>query len=197
MPHRAGRDVLRAPLVVLGDGIVVLHCLRLQDAEAHLAGEDDDQVRWLNEGHRSTPDRVSAWIGENHDEWIGNGPRRHFGIFDGATKALAGGVEANLGLLDGAPEQVNLSYAVFPAWRGRGLAARAVLLVCDWLAASTSARTAVIRIEPGNDHSHGVAVACGFTKTGAIVDDGQEFVCYEKPLTGEASACSQAARNGS
>ena len=197
MPPHAGHDVPQAPFAVLRDEVVVLRCLRLHDVEAHLAGEDEDQVRWLNEGHHSTPERVTAWIRENHDEWINDGPRRHFGIFDEATRSLVGGVEANLGLLDGAPGRVNLSYAVFPAWRGRGLAARAVLLLCDWLAASTSARTAVIRIEPGNDHSPGVAVACGFTKTGAIVDDGQEFVCYEKPLTGEASACSQAARNGS
>ncbi|WP_432543470.1 GNAT family N-acetyltransferase [Kineococcus sp. SYSU DK002] len=182
MTLQADHDVLQEPFAVLRDEVVMLHCLRLQDAAAHLAGEDEDQVRWLNEGHHSTLERVTAWIGENHGEWTNDGPRRHFGIFDEATRALVGGVEANLGLLDGAPERVNLSYAIFPAWRGRGLAARAVLLVCDWLATSTPARTAVVRIEPGNDHSHRVAMAGGFTKTGVVLADDVEFVCYEKPL---------------
>ncbi|WP_432543322.1 GNAT family N-acetyltransferase [Kineococcus sp. SYSU DK002] len=187
MTLHAEHDVLREPFAVLRDEVVVLHCLRPQDAEAHLAGEDEGQVRWLNEGHHSTLERVSAWIGENHGEWTDDGPRRHFGIFDRATKTLVGGVEANLGLLDGAPERVNLSYAVFPAWRGRGLAARAVLLVGHWLADRTPARTAVLRIEPGNDHSHRVAVACGFTRTGVVLADEVEFVCYERSLKDEMS----------
>lgn len=131
---------------------------------------------------------MRAWIGENRDEWSNDGPRRNFGIYDGATKVLVGNAEANLGPLDGLPGRVNLSYTVFPAWRGRGVAARAVLLVCDWLAAGTPAQTAVIRVEPGNVRSYGVPVACGFTKTGIVTSGGREFVCYQKPLKDEPPA---------
>lgn len=115
-------------LVVLEGAGVVLRCLRPDDLAAHLAGEDDDTVRWLTEGQRSEPVRTAAWILENRREWVTGGPRRHLGICEASTGVLVGGVEAHLEAAPPGtdrPLHVNTSYAVFPAWRGRGVAARA------------------------------------------------------------------------
>lgn len=172
-------DVTAVPFVVLrGDGLV-LRCLRQRDVPAHLAGEDDDQVRWLLEGHRSEPERTRQWVRETQEQWLRGGPRRSFGVFDGATDALVGFAEANLDL-PGPLGGVNLSYAVFPAWRGRGVAVRAVGLLCTWLAGTTAAPTAVLLIAPDNGPSHGVARAAGFDPVETSDDDG--LIRYERPL---------------
>jgi predicted kinase/RimJ/RimL family protein N-acetyltransferase len=187
------------PFVVLGDGVVTLRCLRASDAAAVLAGEDDDQVRWLTEGHRSEPARLAAWISENRDEWRTGGPRRHLGVVDAASGELAGTVEAHLALPGLAPGTVNLSYAVFPRWRGRGFAARAVRLVCAWLAGTgtgtevgwAAPRTALLRVDAGNVPSLRVARDAGFVR-----DD--EPVVAEPGTTGprDAGSAQEAVADG-
>lgn len=175
-------DVTVPPFVVLrGDGLV-LRCLRQRDVADHLAGEDDDQVRWLLEGRRSEPERTRRWVGENQEQWLRGGPRRSFGVFGARSGALVGFVEAHLGQ-PGAVE-ANVSYAVHPPWRGRGIAARAVGLLCTWLAEATPAQTAVLRIARGNAPSLGVASAAGFVlrSTGAEDGDGERLDRYERPL---------------
>lgn len=173
-------DVTAEPFVVLRGGGLVLRCLRQRGVAAHLAGEDDDQVRWLLEGRRSEPVRTRQWVGETQQEWLTGGPRRHLGTFDAATGVLVGGVEAHVALAgDG---EANVSYAVFPAWRGHGIAARAVGLLCSWLVEVTPVRTAVLRIAPDNAASHGVARAAGFVRCSAAPDDGEGLDRYQRPL---------------
>jgi len=158
-------DDADGPVVLEGAG-VVLRCLRPDDLAAHIAGEDDDTVRWLTEGHRSEPVRTAAWILENRREWATGGPRRHLGICDAGSGVLIGGVEAHLEpppLGTDRPLRVNVSYAVFPGWRGRGVAARAVELICGWLPEAFGPCVAVLRIAPENARSLRVAAACGFT----------------------------------
>lgn len=167
---------------VLTDGVIVLRCLTQADADAHLGGEDDDQIRWLSGGPGSTQ-RLVAWISENRSEWATGGPRRNFGIFDASTAQLIGNSEAHLRLEGLAEGEVNISYGVFPGWRGRGIARRAVLLICDWLRADPCCTKAVIRVAPGNLYSHAVPDGAGFTRTGSSVStDGEELIRYEKPL---------------
>jgi len=113
---------------VLSDGVIVLRCLSREDAAQHLAGEDDDQIRWLS-GGPGAMERLPYWIDSIREQWRTGGPRRHFGVRDVHTDALVGNVEANLRLEGLASGEVNVSYAVFPAWRGHGIAHRAVLLV--------------------------------------------------------------------
>ncbi|MBD8057995.1 GNAT family N-acetyltransferase [Cellulomonas sp. JH27-2] len=142
---------------VLSDGVVTLRCLVLDDAAEMLAGEDDDQVRWLNEGHRSEPTRQRRWIVDNATEWSTGGPRRHLGIVDVASGALAGTVEAHLAIPGLGAGTANISYAVFPRWRGRGYAVRAVRLLRRWLASATDIECAVLRVDPSNGPSLRVA----------------------------------------
>lgn len=176
---------LSPPFVVLGDGVVTLRCLRPGDVGAMLAGEDDDQVRWLTDGRRSEPARTADWIRENQREWRTGGPRRNLGIVDAATGVLAGMVEAHLAVPELPAGTANVAYAVFPPFRGRGYAARAVLLVCDWLARSTDATAAAVRVDPENLPSLGVAREAGFVEVGP----GPEgLVHHVRPLGPRAEA---------
>ncbi|WP_258727015.1 GNAT family N-acetyltransferase [Cellulomonas sp. NS3] len=154
--------------LVLGDDVLTLRCLRDADAQAMVDGDDPDQVRWLNDGHTSDLARTQEWIGRNQREWRDGGPRRNLGIVDRATGALAGTVEAHLALPDLPPGTVNVAYGVFPAFRGRGYAARAVGLLCTWLGAATDAATVVLRIDADNAPSLGVACDPGLRRAGLV-----------------------------
>ncbi|GEA88669.1 GNAT family N-acetyltransferase [Cellulomonas cellasea] len=154
--------------VVLGDDLVTLRCLQDADATAMVDGDDPDQVRWLNDGHTSDLARTQAWIGRNQREWREGGARRNLGIVDRATGALAGMVEAHLALPDLPAGTVNVAYGVFPAFRGRGYAARAVRLVCTWLGAATDADTAVLRIDADNAPSLAVTRDAALVRAGLV-----------------------------
>ncbi|MFJ6644552.1 GNAT family N-acetyltransferase [Streptomyces sp. NPDC091290] len=65
---------------------------------------------------------------------------------------------------------------------GRGLATRAVRLVCGY-AAAAGARAAVIQVEPGNAASVAVARRAGFAPGGQrFADDGTLFDRYVREL---------------
>jgi RimJ/RimL family protein N-acetyltransferase len=149
----------------LSDGVVVLSVLTPDDAPALVAGEDDELVRRLTAGPstlRTAQEyvRVSAadWAGD----WYQPGAALVWGLRDAVGGELAGTVEARLRFPELAPGAANLSYGVFPRWRGRGFAARAVELVCGFLAAATTVHLAVLRIDRDNLASLRVAVDAGF-----------------------------------
>ncbi|MET8624051.1 GNAT family N-acetyltransferase [Kitasatospora sp. NPDC004669] len=144
----------------LSDGVITLSPLRPEDAEAHLAGEDEESVRWLS-GGRSTPETVEAYLRHCREQWDTAGPLHAFGIRAGERGDLAGTVDLRFVQTYLAPGQVNVAYGLYPSWRGRGLATRAVRLVCGY-ATRTGAREAVIRVEPGNGASAAVARRAGF-----------------------------------
>jgi RimJ/RimL family protein N-acetyltransferase len=165
----------------LSDGSVTLSPLRLDDVDAHLAGEDGELVRWLS-GGPATREGVEAYIRHCDVQWATGGPLRAFGIrFSGET--LIGTVDLRFegeGLASG---EVNVAYGLYPAWRGRGLATRAVGLVCGY-ATEHGATVAVIKAEPQNSASARVARRAGFGFVRRICEpDGTVFDRYERVLT--------------
>lgn len=167
---------------MLTDGVIMLRCLAERDAEAHLAGEDDDLVRWLS-GGRGSLDRLLPWIRQNREQWARNGPRRNFGVFDVASTALVGNAEAHLDQAGLEPGAVNISYGVFPAWRGQGIAVRAVTLILRWLQTQPTPTKAVIRVAPGNTYSQRVPETLGFHRAGLIISSpGEPLIHFETPL---------------
>lgn len=79
--------------------------------------------------------------------------------------------------------QVNISYGLYPSWRGRGLATRAVTLACAH-AASQGALEAVIRVDPANLASVAVALRAGFTYYRRSTEPGGEHLhWYQKDLS--------------
>jgi RimJ/RimL family protein N-acetyltransferase len=159
-------DPLASCVPCLGDTVVHLDALLDADVPAHLTGEDDASVRWLTEGHVSTAASTRAWIERSLAGWAGTGSssQRPLALRDAATGALAGMVEYNLdraglGLEAG---EVNVSYQVYPQFRGRGFAVRAVNLIVEHLIGEPGVRVLVLRVEDGNEASMRVAARAGF-----------------------------------
>ncbi|MGH9665411.1 MAG: GNAT family N-acetyltransferase, partial [Bryobacteraceae bacterium] len=143
----------------LTDGVILLRALRAEEAAHHLAGEDDKTAKWLS-GGRSTLTNVQDYITRCQENWRSNGPLRAFGVFDCRTGQLIGSIEANLAyILE--PDQVNVSYSVFPEWRGQGVALRALDLMGEYLAEAAEARQMILRILPANTSSVKLAAKAG------------------------------------
>lgn len=147
--------------VTLSDGTITLTPLRADDAEAHLAGEDESLVRWLN-GGPGTREGVAAYLRHCREQWDTGGPLRAFGIRVDAARTLAGTVDLRFAADELGPGQVNVAYGLYPSWRGRGLATRAVLLASRY-AAAEGGQEAVIQVDPENPASAAVARRAGFT----------------------------------
>ena len=161
-----------------GDG-VVLRPLTVADAPAHKAGEDIEQIRAFEFPGPAPLERVEDAIRGFMESWATGGPARNFGIWDAASGALIGNVEVRV--LE--PGRVNLSYSVWPDWRGQGVATRASQLALAYAREELDARVAVIKVLHDNDASLRVAHALGATRVGeAPSDGGSTFVVFELPL---------------
>ena len=148
-------------LTQLTDGVVVLRPLDLGDVAEHLAGEDEELVRWLN-GGPGTRETVEAHVRACMAAWEAGGPTITFGIRTGVPERLVGTVDAHLELAGLELGQANIAYGLYPNARGHGLASRAVALMCTFLATRHGVREAIIRTEPANAASAAVALRTGF-----------------------------------
>lgn len=83
--------------MTLTDGVIVLHPLDVSDVAAHLAGEDEELVRWLN-GGPGTQLTVEAHIRACMAAWRAGGPTFNFGIRAGVPERLIGTVDTHLEL---------------------------------------------------------------------------------------------------
>ncbi|MFF9899472.1 GNAT family N-acetyltransferase [Streptomyces longispororuber] len=172
--------------IELSDGVVTLTPLTLDDVDAHLAGEDDLLVRWLN-GEPSTRASTEEYVRHCADQWATGGSLRAFGVRAGDGPKLAGTIDVRLAMSGPAPGAANIAYGLYPAWRGRGLATRAVDLVCRYTA-TAGARVGVIRVDPGNTASEAVALRAGFTYMKQVRDaDGTCHNWYVRDLKGLAA----------
>lgn len=162
------------PLPQLSDGVISLVPFGLQHAKLHLAGEDDELVRWLN-GGPGTKERVEAYARRCEQWWIdqGDADPRAFAIMVDESGSQAGYIDLRFKadyITDG---QVNISYGLYPQWRGRGLVTRAVHLICDY-ATQEGATQAVIRSAPGNPKSAAVAQRAGFRFEQRVTETSDE-----------------------
>ena len=165
--------------VKLSDGIITLSPLRLDDVEAHLTGEDELLVRWLN-GGPGTREGVEEYFQHCWEQWDTAGPLRAFGIRVGADEALAGTIDLRFAGEGLTPGQVNVAYGLYPSWRGRGLATRAVILASQY-AASEGGEEAVIQVEPENPASAAVARRAEIHPRQAAAQQGRHTVRLVHP----------------
>ena len=181
MPTPAGFCDIHFMAAELTDGVISLRPPRPEDAVDHLAGEDDEIAKWLS-GGRSTLETVQSYIRSCEENWRHEGPRRAFGIFDCATNRLIGSIEANLAfpLLESA--QANVSYGVFPAWRGNGIALRALHLMAAYLKSVSGMRQMVLRISCENATSLRVAAKSDFQFLGIFEEPEGRMVRYALDL---------------
>jgi RimJ/RimL family protein N-acetyltransferase len=162
---------------------VVLRQFALDDALTHLDGEDEATSKWLS-GGVSTEESVRRWIRSNEDNWSSNGPRFAFAIQTLAGE-LAGVIEVNVNHSHFAglePGDANVSYGLYPQYRGRGLATSALLHVRDFMIAKGVQR-AVIRVEPENVNSIRLAERCGFDRAGVVTNEvGTKYLVFVDDL---------------
>jgi RimJ/RimL family protein N-acetyltransferase len=140
---------------------ITLRALTAEDVEAHNAGEDEHTVRWLVGAYGSAESTAAhfARLAENARAQRG---KRGFGVC--LDDRLAGYVDCDPDVSDGLePGDVNISYAVHPWARGRGVAAEAVRLIREYVRDHQIGTRVVIRVEPGNIASIRVAEKSGFS----------------------------------
>lgn len=154
----------------LTDSVVVLDGHTLDDLAAHLAGEDEEQARrmgWYPAS--STVETVGAAILRWQEEWRRGGATRAFAVREAATGGLVG--QCEIRLKDA--EIGEMSYVVFPAYRGRGFATRAVRLACDFALAELGVERMELYIEPDKLPSRAVARNAGFVEEGVLRNQGE------------------------
>jgi RimJ/RimL family protein N-acetyltransferase len=159
------RHTYRVDAPRLTDDVIVLDGHTLTDADAHLAGEDEEQARrfgWYPA--RSTAEGVRQAIEKWQRQWESRSATRVFAIREQQTGALAGGCEVRLG-----DNRIGeMSYWVFPPFRRQGYASRAIGLLCEWAFAELGVERMEIYVEPDNAASRGAARRAGFTEEGVL-----------------------------
>ncbi|MGV9614011.1 GNAT family N-acetyltransferase [Nocardia xishanensis] len=140
----------------LSDGVISLRPIETSDAEAHLAGADAELMRRLG-GGRGSLDGVIAYFEDCVASWAAQGPLRTFAITACGDATLVGTLDIRIGRSYLAAGQADLTYGIYPAWRGHGYATKAVILGCRYLARTGLAEEVVLRIDPANAASVGVA----------------------------------------
>lgn len=162
------RLAMRLP-ATLTDGVVVLDAHRPADAEAHLRGEDDEMRRRFDSPRPSTLGETRAAI----ERWIAarvaGGPMFAYAI-RGPTGVLVGGCEIRP--LDA--ERASVSYWIFPDFRGRGHATRALRLMCEAAGACGGFARLEAQIDPDNAASRRVAERSGFAWAGVAKDESDK-----------------------
>jgi RimJ/RimL family protein N-acetyltransferase len=149
----------------------------MSDAAAHLAGCDRAIVDRLGGGVPPSLEEVEGWLQSNATAWTHAGLVVDLGIEEVATGTLAGCVGVQRGLAYLKAGQVNLSYALYPAFRGRGLATRSVGLAMEVAMSRGSVSEFVIQVAPENVESVRVAQRLGF-QLDRTETMGSERVCW-------------------
>ena len=166
---------------------VVLRHFRPSDALTHLRGEDEAISRWLS-GGVSTEESVLRWIQSNEDNWSSEGPRFAFAI-QTPVGELVGMIEINVDYSHFAglePGDANVSYGLYPQYRGRGLATSALLSVRNFIISKGMQRV-IIRIEPENVNSVRLAERCGYVDIGVVTNGvGTEYLVFADDLERES-----------
>jgi RimJ/RimL family protein N-acetyltransferase len=168
----------------ISDGTILLDAYRLEDAEAHLSGEDEEMRRRFDAVRPASLDETRRAI----KRWIAGrargGPMFAYAVRD-VSGRLMGGCELRMRSADSA----NVSYWLFPQFRGRGHALQALNLVCEASERIAGLNRLELRISPDNESSRRVAERGGFLQTGTIEEKGgtgavSMMIAYVKDVSG-------------
>lgn len=167
----------------ISDGVIKLKPFKIEDAEKHLSGDDESQIKWLS-GGKSTLESTQNWIRKNLESWQTGGHVFNFAVWTDEGN-LVGMVEANTdnSSIEGLEEgDANISYSLYPDARGKGYITRAVDLLLEFLR-DKDIKRGVIRVHPENTNSLNVPLRCGFQEIGTIKDkDGNPLRIFVKQL---------------
>ena len=160
---------MRTPRLV-ADGLV-LEAPDVADAEDWSDAQDDECARWFGWPCRPGAERCRA-----HLERVANDAEPD--SFTWAIRSPAGftgGIDLKLH-----EDRWNVSYFVHPTHRGRGIATRALRLVCGWAFDDLGLDALSTRVRAGNAASLRVLAKVGFRPAGKETgDDGHVEVLHE------------------
>jgi RimJ/RimL family protein N-acetyltransferase len=148
------------PHALAGNGFV-LRPFTIDDvAPDHAAIEDPSSARWLNAVSTGAPKTVFGGL----EAMRKAGQALAFTIAAPGDGRYLGAII----LFRKEYDTGELAYVVAPEARGRGLARGAVSLLGDWSVANLGLKRLQLRIDPENDASHKVALACGYEREGVL-----------------------------
>jgi RimJ/RimL family protein N-acetyltransferase len=148
----------------LTDGVVTLRPVRPGDEDALLDERVDREARrWATSTRLWTASDVRAFVAAAPALWLA-GTEARFAIVEAAGGTCTG----SLGLRLTVPAfgVAELGYGLRSAWRGRGLATRAVELVTEWAFTRAGIARVEIGAAAGNVASQRVAERAGFQREG-------------------------------
>jgi ribosomal-protein-alanine N-acetyltransferase len=163
----------------LADELIVLSPLGPGDADAWLAGQDEEQIRWFEFPRYAEMEDVQRFISETRESWRNSSGHWYWGIRAMSDGSLLGGVD----LRDLGNSEVNVSYVIFPNYRNQGYAKRASILALGYARDTLGAKTAVMKMLPGNRFSMKLARSLGGNYVGNEPSDaGSEFMIFKLDL---------------
>jgi RimJ/RimL family protein N-acetyltransferase len=130
----------------LCDGVVTIRPSTPHDVSTLIAGRDALSRRFLGDGDPHPAPTACITIAGEVIGWVD---------FDRDRSRLDAG-------------EVNIGYSVFPAFRGRGYATRAVRLLLRYIASTTPWQTATLLIDPQNERSLALAQRLPCTPHGEV-----------------------------
>ncbi|HEX3918428.1 MAG TPA: GNAT family N-acetyltransferase [Caulobacteraceae bacterium] len=145
----------------LTDGVLLLDAPTLADAEAHQAGEDDEMRLRFDSLRRATLEETRGAMQRWMDARAAGHPNfAYMARLPGA--GLIGGCEIRLV----EPDVANVSYWLYPQFRGQGHAARALRLLLAAAPQIAGLARIEAHISPDNLASRRLAERLGFTENG-------------------------------
>lgn len=179
---------MTAPLqpTLQGDGFVLRP---LVPSDAHLlyvAGQGEDIGRYTSLPWPFTLPAAEALIADAEIAWHTGTAARFAIIVEKMGKLELAGTASLLHLLLQCAD-AEVGYWLAESARGRGLARRAVALLCDWALGPLGLQRLHLMVDLDNDGSHAVARSCGFVPIGEVpwqhpTDRTKDSVClaYER-----------------
>jgi [ribosomal protein S5]-alanine N-acetyltransferase len=149
---------LRPPDPPLADAVVALRPLSLGDAVVVEAALDDPDIcRWFDNRGVSARDVVERAV----SRWQ-SGEAAEFALLD--LEECVG----SLWLTLGADGRASVGYWLLPRARGKGITARALVLVSQWAFAELGVKRIGLLTDPQNAASVRVAERAGFQREGVL-----------------------------
>ncbi|HEY8597956.1 MAG TPA: GNAT family N-acetyltransferase [Thermomicrobiales bacterium] len=178
--------IVAPPPTLRGDGFV-LRPMALSDAPAlRAAGQGDAIGRYTSLPWPFSLAAAEELIADAEVGWQAGTAARFAIIVERADEPALAGTASLLHLF---PERADaeVGYWLAESARGRGLARRAVALLCDWALGPFGLRRLHLLVDLDNAGSHAVARSCGFLPIGEVpwqhpTDRSKDAIClaYER-----------------
>jgi len=150
----------------LTDGEIILDSYRIEDVDDHMRGEDEEMLRRFGSPHRPTREQTLVAINRWIDARRAGGPMFAYALRQ-PSGLLMGGCEIRVL----SRERAAVSYWIYPEFRNRGYATRAITLLANHAAQIDGLRQLEAHVDADNLASRRLAEKAGFVEAGAVTDE--------------------------